>query len=207
MSAPNGDFIAFYPDYFGHYGTEATLTLDQVEMKNVYIQASDQNITTHVYTAGLIQDLTQFDFHTWLQSAGVVTVEQEYIINELLSLRDEAGNEIDAQEFLEKFGARPLTAQYPQVRTHELEYFLAVQLFMQKWAAQYATKVELTFMPELYPGMRIILSGLDVAVYVESVSHNCDYTNGFTTNVTISSPSSIGDASNNMSLPEAKING
>lgn len=205
MSAPNGDFIAFYPDYFGHYGTKATLTLDQVEMKNVYIQASDQNITTHVFTAGLIQDLNQFNNETWLQSLGVVTIEQDYIFKELLTLRDEKGEEIDAEDFLKKFGARPLSQQYPQIRTHEFEYFLAVQLFMQKWAAQYATRVELTFMPEIYPGMRIILQGLDVAVYVEAVTHNCDYTNGFTTSVTISSPSAVGSDTSSLPLPKGSL--
>lgn len=206
MSAPNGDFVAFYPDYFGHYGSKATLTLDQVEMKDVFIQASDREITTHVYTAGLIRELQQFDLTTWLRSAGVVTIEQDYIFEKLMALTDERGEKITAESFLERFGARPVTAQYPQIRTHEFEYFLAVQLFLQKWAAQYSTNVDLTFMPELYPGMRIVLQGLDIAVYVEAVTHNCSYTNGFTTTATISSPSALGNNTTKIGLPKGVTN-
>lgn len=200
QSAPNGDFVAFYPDYFGLYGTEATLKLEQIEMKSVHIQASDQNLTTHVFTAGVIDGIQQIEVEQWMSSAGVVTIEQDYVLEELLTLRDEGGDEIDADQFLQRFGARPISVSYPAARTHQVEYFLAVQLFLQKWSEQYSTQVELTFMPELYPGMRIILAGLDIAVYVESVSHNCNFTSGFTTSAVISSPSAL-NGENVLGLP------
>lgn len=193
QSAPNGDFIAFYPDYFGHYGTKATMKLEQIEMKDVSIQVSDTPITTHVYVSG--QDLyaQQFTDTSWLNSAGVVTVEQPYVFKELLSLKDEKGQDVDPESFLNRFGARPIRQMIPEIRTREYEYFLAVQLFLQKWASQYSTRVTLTFMPELYPGMRVVLGGMGIAVYVESVTHTCSYSQGFSTSVVISSPSAISD--------------
>ena len=70
-----------------------------------------------------------------------------------------------------------------------MEFLCAVQLFMEKWAEQYATNVELTFMPELYPGQRVELSGHNLQVYVSQVTHNCDFENGFSTTATIMAPS------------------
>jgi hypothetical protein len=70
-----------------------------------------------------------------------------------------------------------------------MEFLCAVQLFMQKWAEQYSTQIDLTFMPELYPGQRIQLDGHNMQVYVSQVTHNCDFDAGFTTTATIMAPS------------------
>ena len=56
---------------------------------------------------------------------------------------------------------------------------------------QYATQVEFTFMPELYPGQRIQLADHNLQVYVSQVTHSCDFENGFTTTATIMAPSTL----------------
>jgi hypothetical protein len=81
--------------------------------------------------------------------------------------------------------------------TPEMEFLAAVKLFLQKWAEQYSTRVEMTFMPELFPGMRVNLVGHNVSVYVQQVSHNFDFSNGggFSTMATVTAPtSSTGSA-------------
>ncbi len=45
-------------------------------------------------------------------------------------------------------------------------------------------------MPELFPGSLIELEDHGIQCYVESVSHNCSYTGGFTTSVVLSAPAS-----------------
>jgi hypothetical protein len=70
---------------------------------------------------------------------------------------------------------------------------------MLKWAEQYKTTCQFTFMPELYPGMRINLKGHNLQVYVTEVTHTFDYENGFNTSAIIMAPSTA-DAS--PSLPE-----
>ena len=60
---------------------------------------------------------------------------------------------------------------------------------MEKWAQQYQTMCSFTFLPELFPGMRVILSGHDLQVYVSEVTHTFDWENGFSTSAVIMAPS------------------
>ena len=71
-----------------------------------------------------------------------------------------------------------------------LEFLLACQIFMQKWAEQYNTTASFTFMPELFPGMRVQLAQTGIAVYVHQVTHTFDMEEGFTTTAQIMAPSS-----------------
>ena len=59
---------------------------------------------------------------------------------------------------------------------------------MQVWAQQYTTQVTLTFMPELYPGMRIRLADHNIEVYVMSVIHQGDFNSGFSTQAQVTCP-------------------
>ena len=59
---------------------------------------------------------------------------------------------------------------------------------MKKWAEQFISRVELTFMPELFPGMIIEIEDLELTFYVEEVQHSFSYESGFTTTVTLSAP-------------------
>lgn len=45
-------------------------------------------------------------------------------------------------------------------------------------------------MPELFPGGLIEFEEHGIQCYVESVSHNCSYSGGFTTSVVLSAPAS-----------------
>ncbi len=90
---------------------------------------------------------------------------------------------------MRRFGVRPLKMPIAIAGKQELEFLLACQLFMEKWAEQYRTTVDFTFLPELFPGMRVILSGHDLQVYVSSVTHTFDFENGFYTQAEIMAPS------------------
>lgn len=195
-SGPDGSFIAWYPDYWGWDGKPAVMSLADVEMKDCTINFSDDALSTHVYINGSttmgLADTADTELAAWLQTAGVVTVEaqQDWLFQRLLAM---APGDLDAgisgELLMQRYGVRPFKATYTMAGSAELEFLIACQVFMQKWAEQYRTNISMTFMPELFPGMRCVLRGHNLEVYVAGVTHNFDFAQGFTTEVTIMAPS------------------
>jgi murein DD-endopeptidase MepM/ murein hydrolase activator NlpD len=201
QSAPNGDFVAWFPDYFGFFGTKAKFQLEDIEIKDFKIQASDEPMATHVFVSGDNTMAGGIGLDDWLQTGGVVSIEQDFVMSQLLDLSPSDRQKFTAEAIFKRFGARPFKQEFPTIRKKEFEFFLAMQVFMQKWAEQYATSVSLTFMPEIYPGMRIELVDHDLQVYVNSVTHNIDYESGFSTTLQIMAPSSTKKGGGISGLP------
>lgn len=203
-SGPNGDFIAYYPDEFGLDGKPATMELEDIELKDVRIDFSDDQLTTHVYVNGDYShrgtlDPNGFDEQLgWLLTAGSVTVEHDWLFRRLTKVAPgDMDMNLTGQQLLNRFGVRPYMETAMMAGSHELEFLLACKIFMLKWAAQYQTSVAFTFMPELFPGMRIILKRHNLSVYVSEVTHNFDYEHGATTSAVIMAPANA-DAKGNM---------
>lgn len=194
MSAPTGEFLAYYPDYFGLDGTPAKLNLEDIELKNLSVQFNDDNIVTHMFVAGTnlyTAEMRAGDLG-WLATSGVATVEDAWLFDRLTKASVIAPDVDTAAEFLDRFGIRPLKEEYSSIAGLDnpgVNLMIAAQRFMQKWAEQSLTNVELTFMPELFPGMRINLVGHDITVYVNAVTHNFDFQSGFSTTASIMAPS------------------
>lgn len=193
QSAPNGDFIAYYPDYFGLDGKDAVWTLEDIEMKNVQIDLNDDALTTHVYVAGSASPVASGGDGVpgWLASQGVATVENRWLYERmtLAAPRTIGDGLIDGNEIMSRYGVRPLVKSMSSVMRGPMEFLLAVQTFMTKWAEQYSTQIETTFMPEVFPGMRLHLPNHGLQVYVREVTHSGDFESGFTTSMTIMAPS------------------
>jgi cell wall-associated NlpC family hydrolase len=192
QSAPNGDFIAYYPDYFGLDGKDAVFALEDIEMKNVQIDLNDDAMSTHVYIAGSqTMNASDSGILGWLNTKGVASVENEWLFRRMIAAAPHVPGEMfqTGQQIMEKFGARPLSQTMTSVMAGPMEFLLAVQIFMKKWAEQYSTVIETTFMPEIFPGMRVHLVGHNLQVYVSEVTHAGDFENGFTTSMTIMAPS------------------
>ena len=189
-SAPNGDFVAYYPDYFGMDGKKAVLKLEDIEMKNVQIDLNDDALSTHVYVAGTAAPINT-QVLGWLNSKGYATVENEWLFSRMQKAAPRLPGETMTRgtEIMKRFGVRPMINNMAMVQSGPMEVMMAIAIFMEQWALQYATVVELTFMPELFPGMRIELVGHGLQVYVSQVTHNCDFEAGFTTTATIMAPS------------------
>ena len=189
-SGPDGSFMSYYPDYFGLDGKKAIVRLEDIELRDVKINFSDDNLTTHVYVAGDHTFLGQEpNLLAWLESAGSVTVEHDWLFQRLQRIAPGDLGGINGQELMRRFGVRPLKMPVAMAGSESLEFLLACQLFMEKWAQQYQTSVSFTFLPELFPGMRIILGGHDLQVYVSEVTHTFDWENGFSTSAVIMAPS------------------
>ena len=207
QSAGNGDFVCWFPDYFGHYGTAATMDIKNIEVISLEINHSDDYLVTHMAAIGdtveMGQGVASVDI---MDTQGIVSVQEDAIMKLLFFGATDKGTlqdlGFDAQKFLTKYGMRPFISQQPLIRSHLYEFSYALAMFMQKWSEQYNTLVELTFMPEIYPGMRLRFSdifinnnkndkvdtGGNLEVYVQSVSHQGTMSTGFTTSVTVTAP-------------------
>lgn len=235
-SLPNGDFMAWYPDYFNLSGRNPWLRVSTTEIKSCTISLSDRQLVTHVYVLGNPLGFTQADagrinveWYEKLLGAGVVTIERPYVLDSFLrpfeneeltqedieNLEDVSKLTADqiksakkrprqilegqgaAYKFLERYGARPYLEKIPTIRHPIFEFFYAYHTFIQKWAEQFVTRVELTFMPELFPGMIVELEvnptaqghpKTSITFYVKEVTHSFSYQNGFYTDVLLMAP-------------------
>jgi len=200
MSLGTGEFIAWFPDYFGIYGTDAAYEIYNIEITDLSIYHSDDPLATHVAVAGdstmsgLGQSVTPAD---WISTVGIVSVQTPEIMQMLFGPNSGITESFDAQAFLNKYGMRPYVTQQPLIRDHYLEFAYSVMTFMSMWAQQFSTDIGLTFMPEIFPGMRlrfpeIIIQGAPLEVYVQEVNHSGSMSNGFSTRIRVTAPSAGG---------------
>lgn len=236
-SLPNGDFIAWYPDYFNLAGKNAWLKISPTEIKSCTISLNDNNLVTHLYILGNpfgygveAGSVLQTEWYEKLMGSGVVTIERPWVLDSFLRPFEEAdpqdsSNQVNNQNkisgktkyrprpvletqsggrlaFLERYGARPYFDKIPTIRHPILEFFYAYHTFIQKWAEQYISRAEFTFMPEIFPGMILdfdMRNGNEpsdnnntnltsVTFYVKDVTHNFSYENGFSTTATLMAP-------------------
>jgi hypothetical protein len=189
MSGPNGDFIAFFPDYFGINDTKAVWDIEDVEIINLKLQINDDELVTHVFTIGDTNMNGSVDIGDWIASSGAVSIKSKAIMDQVLAMQPSTGFLSDPEAFLQRYGIRPMQNQLTIIRSHYYEFFSSLYTFLQQWSKQFSTDVQICFMPEIFPGMRINLANHNVCVYVESVVHTFDYQEGFQTYPTISCPS------------------
>lgn len=218
-SHPNGDFMAWFPDYFNVSGKTPYLHISENEMIDCTINLSDVDLATHVYVRGNINQasLDGTGFNTYLEqllSRGVVTIEQAYLLDSFLSKSEDRDATFSklltetglpdkdnkrsrrllddtkaVRDFLNRYGARPMKIPNPSVRHPLMEFFMAYQWFQRKWAELFQSTVNFTFMPELFPGTIVKMGATNVNFFVEEVTHNFDYSGGFTTDASLTAPS------------------
>ena len=206
-AAPNGDFIAWFPDYFGYYGTAAVWNLETIELQDFTINWSDQNLVTHEFAVGVTPGLyinsstdptqngSQVTGTNMLTSYGVATIDVPGLFNALFGTGpgDNGLFGVDAaQQIYQQFGARPHFDQLSNVPHGEIEFWYAVHIWMMSWAQQFAATVPITFMPELFPGMLLRIPAFGFQAYIHSVTHSWSLQDGagFATSVDIMAPSS-----------------
>lgn len=192
-SAPNGDFVAYYPDYFGVDGKPIAMRIEKIEMKDVRVNLTDDAMATHIYVKGNMTGSNQLvdPIAGWLNSAGVATVENETLFQRLKQVVPGGAENLTGNGVLQRYGVRPLQLEFSSVQNQQMEFLMACHIFMQKWAEQYQTTATFTFMPELMPGMRVELADSGIAVYIAQVTHNFDWEEGFTTTAQIMAPSQV----------------
>jgi hypothetical protein len=214
-SAPNGDFIAWFPDYYGLWGTAAVMVVEPIEVLDFTVDWSDDFFVTHQFTVLGIQNT--LDVATGAASVnfgssegtnvtpndlaystfGLANIDIPSVMELLFGIK---ATKQEAQEFTDfiyrKFGARP---DYQVIdgmiadNDHRAEFFSALYLFMRQWAYQYNAQVPLTFMPELFPGMLLQIPKFDFQGYVTTVTHSFNFgpQGGFNTSVNLAAPARL----------------
>lgn len=190
-SLPNGDFYAFFPDYFGEFGDRtAYYVIQDIEIIDFDISISDKDLSTHVFTTGTLvsfsDSISEYD-RLLPQVASVAEPAFSVFINPISSATGKR-EQFDPGAFLKRYGARPFTYDLPEVRHPLLLWMAAWMKFAELWAGQCLADVQLTFMPELFPGGLISIDN-EFTMFIEEVTHSIDRQNGFTTDVTLSAPS------------------
>ena len=208
-SAPNGDFIAWFPDYYGLWGTAAIMQIEPIELQDFTVWWDDTNLVTHqfVVTSPAVNNL---DLSTGtvgnmgpliaVTTSGVATIDIPAIMYALFGLE---ATQAQAQAFIsyvyKRFGARPDYQQIIGPVGPQGEFFAALYLFMQSWAYQYEADIPITFMPELWPGMLVQIPSFGFQAYVTTVTHSWQMGpgGGFSTTVNIAAPARLPGADGN----------
>lgn len=213
-SAPNGDLIAWFPDYYGLWGTAAKFTIEPIEVLDFNVTWNDEYFVTHQYVAttpGGSLASNQLDLLSGTLSSnltsdpialtesiaytrGIASIDVPAMMYALFGLDMNDGDAAKFAEYItSKFGVRPNFMAIPTVSGPAAEFFCAVFYFMRNWSYQYNADVPLTFMPELFPGMLMQIPSFGFQAYVTTVTHQGQFGDGggFTTTVNIASPAKI----------------
>jgi hypothetical protein len=210
-SAPNGDFIAWFPDYYGLWGTAAIMQIEPIELQDFTVWWDDTNLVTHQFTV-TSPAVNALDLSTGtvanmgpliaVTTSGVATIDIPAIMFALFGLEP---TQAQAQSFIDfvykRFGARPDYEQLVGPVGPQGEFFSALYLFMQSWAYQYEADIPITFMPELWPGMLVQIPAFGFQAYVTTVTHNWQMGpgGGYSTTVNIAAPARLPGADGNSS--------
>lgn len=217
-SAPNGDLIAWFPDFYGIWGTAAIMRIEPIELQDLTVFWDDSALVTHQYTVappaqqidlGSGQTLgisipstgqtLPLDVIFALTTTGIATIDIPAIMYALFGLEP---TKAQAQKFIDyiygRFGARPDLQQLPGVIGPQGEFFSALFLFMRSWAYQYNADIPMTFMPELWPGMLLQVPAYGLQAYVTTVTHTFQLgRNGyFRTSANIAAPARLPGSGN-----------
>jgi hypothetical protein len=214
-AAPNGDFIAWFPDYFNLYGTLSRLVVQTIELERFNVIWSDDRLITHQFVTGVgigSGGLGSPSAQTHIamrkmMTHGIATVEFPELLETLLNASQEdpaSAGWLDGDAILQRFGARVNHTEAAWAASPQAEFWQAVHLFRKSWASQFSCTLRLGFMPELFPGMILQVPEYGIQFYVDQVTHNANLSpqgGGFTTKARVMAPSTIGAQGGLYGLP------
>jgi len=202
-SAPNGDFISWFPDYFGLYGMAGIVNIEDIELQDFSMGWSDTNMVTHQYVASSwvsqvfgASPAGQVNINNITNTEGVVSLEMGNLSNNILQVvlglkPGDASGFGNPQALLDRFGARPNFQQIGVIMGPMAQFWYALFLFQLNWASMFSVNVPMTFMPEVFPGMLMRLRD-GFQAYIQQVVHSWDLTSGgpgFQTQASVMAPS------------------
>lgn len=204
-SAPNGDFMAWFPDYYGIYGTAAIMQIETIELQDFQVDWRDDFFVTHQYTQAAA--FNKFNTVTGMGASGtllppsstigIASIDVPSILYTVLGIEVDKNEAKEfAQWIYDRFGARPNFDQMPGMVDKRGEFFSALHLFMKNWAYQYSSNIPITFMPELWPGMLVQIPAFDFQAYVVSVNHSFKFgpEGHFSTSINVAAPARMPES-------------
>ena len=203
-SLPDGSFTAFVPDHFGYFSEanpdyDNLVELDPINLIDYSISMNKSSYISHVFclTNEAFPNLWGQSANTGLstacqlmESSGIVSLQRNpEELAHLISL-DGTGFATSAKgigELLQEWGVQVLKAPDPNIESHVMTGILAVYKFVESWAHMFTANIQVSFRPDLRPGLRIHLSNLGITCYIESVTHSWNAQSGGTTSLQVNS--------------------
>lgn len=135
IAGPYGNFIAFFPDYWGVYGNgKPAVVVDDIELLDVSVTMSDDEFYSHVYIPSVSLDGSAFGGSgaaNLMMTSGVVSIESgveaDYdsvnedvnsvsdqpspILKKLVNFDDDDAWMYSPRELYRRYGARPSVSQ------------------------------------------------------------------------------------------------
>lgn len=205
MSLPDGSFAAFVPDWFGKMFPDSkyhnAIDIPRHEVMKFKADFDKSSYVSHLflttnealpdpYGLGITSGLN--DLMKLLTSSGTVTMQ--YQGANLLKLMDISSTGLDQNDpdalnkLMQRWGVSVKRESDEYIQNAQLTAISALYRFLQYWANCFTSTMQLTFRPEIMPGLRLHFADAGVTLYVKSVQHSWNATSGGTTNVTVVSP-------------------
>ena len=199
MSMPDGRFVAFVPDWFGWmmpsnaHGSTIDIPVQEVisfrtdfdksSYCSHYMLLTNESFPdpTGMFSNPLSQTLRA------LISSGFVSFQ--YQGDNLMKLMDISCTGCsNLDEVMQRWGVNVITESNEYIIDHQLTSVYALYQFLRYWANCFKTQVQITFRPEIIPGLRLRFPHAGQSLFVESVSHSWNAMTGGTTSVTLVAP-------------------
>lgn len=205
MSLPDGSFAAFVPDWFGKMFPDSkyhnVIDIPRHEVMKFKADFDKSSYVSHLflttnealpdpYGLGITSGLN--DLMKLLTSSGTVTMQ--YQGANLLKLMDISSTGLDQNDpdalnkLMQRWGVSVKRESDEYIQNAQLTAISALYRFLQYWANCFTSTMQLTFRPEIMPGLRLHFADAGMTLYVKSVQHSWNATSGGTTNVTVVSP-------------------
>ena len=175
-----------------------------------YLTSSGQ--TSDIQWA-LTQGVVSIESNTAALSSGVlndvgenaISNEPSELLKKLINIPEGEEWRFTPRELYRRYGARPAKKQLQHViekpndsgtsggtdanPQYILPFLYALYEFMRNWANQYQMSLQITWMPNIWPGMRVKVKSLGLSGYVTNVQHSGGPNAGqYSTSVTLVCP-------------------
>lgn len=205
MSAPDGSFVAFVPDWFGMINTgnanKAIIDIPQVETKTFDINFDKSSYVSHYFlttneatpnTYNYVNMSTLNDTLRLMMSSGTITMQ--YQTDALVKLMDITAAGVPQtsdgmRQLMKRWGISVRREDNQYIQDSTLTTIYALYQFLKYWANCFKSNVNITFRPEIIPGCRVRFPWADnISMFVEACTHSWSATDGGSTSLTLTSP-------------------
>lgn len=199
MSMPDGRFVAFVPDWFGWMmpsnAQGSTIDIPVQEVISFRTDFDKSSYCSHymLLTNESFPDPTGMFSNPLSQtlraliSSGFISFQ--YQGDNLMKLMDISCTGCSTlDEVMQRWGVNVITESNEYIIDHQLTSVYALYQFLRYWANCFKTQVQITFRPEIIPGLRLRFPHAGQSLFVESVSHSWNAMTGGTTSVTLVAP-------------------
>lgn len=211
MSMPDGSIAAFVPDYFGFItkdGLHNRLDIPMVEVISFNSYFDKSSYVSHYYlvTNELIGGQTNdvYGMTSSMESnimgilsdavrsqwgSGTVTLEGKKAdaLFKLMNAKALTGCNTP-EAMLQSWGVSVKTEQQNQIIDKRMTACYALFQMLKYWSSCFTSDLNITFKPEIMPGIRVRIPDAHVTLFVKAVTHSWDANSGGRTSITTVCP-------------------